>query len=145
MLSRPITYTNYNTGEEATEIFYFNISEPELIEMEVEVEGGMANMLQRIIDSKSGKEIIRIFKKIILDSYGVRSADGRAFIKNEELKKEFALTAAFNVLFMELSTNSEAAATFIKEVMPPKLVSELEKAEATSKTVVHDGRTTTAI
>ena len=47
MIKKTITYNDYN-GVERTEDFYFNLSEAEVMEMELGVTGGMAEMLQRI-------------------------------------------------------------------------------------------------
>lgn len=145
MLKRNITYTDFD-GNEVTETFYFNISKPELIEMEVDVDGGMAKMLERIIAANSSKEIIQTFKKIILASYGVRSEDGKRFIKNEQLREEFSQMAAYHQLFLDLSMNSEAAADFIKGVIPQDMVGAIEEAEAVekAKNAVHQGRVTTS-
>ena len=65
MLKKPITYTDYN-GMERTEYFYFNLTKAELAEMELSVDGGYAEMAQRIADTKNGPELIKIFKELIL-------------------------------------------------------------------------------
>lgn len=138
MLKRLITYKDFN-GNEVAEEFFFNLSETELIEMEVEYKDGLAAMLQKLIDSKNGKEIISYFQNIVLMSYGQKSEDGKRFIKSDEMRSEFKQTAAFNALFMELAMNDEAGATFVKGILPPELVKGVdeanEKAEALAKSI----------
>ena len=117
MLKKTITYTDYN-GLKRTEDFYFNLTESELAEMEVDVDGGMSNMLQQIVDANDGRQIMKNFKTFIKKSYGEKSADGRKFMKNETLSEEFIMTAAYDVLFHELVTDPEAGAKFVGGILP---------------------------
>ena len=120
MLKKIITYTDYN-GVEKTEDFYFNLSKAEIMEMELSTYGGLAEMIKRIIDAQDGPAIIKVFKELILKAYGVKSPDGKRFIKSEELFTEFSQTEAYSNLFMELSTDADAASEFIKGIMPVEI------------------------
>lgn len=120
MFCKSMTYTDFN-GIERTENFYFNLTKAELAELELTTEGGMKNRLTAIIDSKDQAEIVRNFKKIILLAYGEKSDDGRFFEKSDAIRNRFACTQAYSDLFMELSTNAEAASEFINLTIPPDL------------------------
>ena len=89
-------------------------------------------MIRRIVAAQDGKRIIDIFKKIILKAYGVKSPDGRRFIKNDEVRNEFMQTEAYSILFMELATDAEAAAAFVNAIIPEKAI---ENAAIPSTTV----------
>lgn len=117
MYTKRMTYKDYN-GEERTEDLRFNFSKAELVEMEMTTEGGLQGMIKQIIDAKDRPKLIKIFKKLILDSYGVKSPDGKRFIKNDELREEFSQTEAYSDLFILLSSNDEEAAAFINGIMP---------------------------
>lgn len=117
MLKKTITYTDYD-GVERTEDYLFNLSQAECMEMELSTTGGMQNLIERIVSEKDSAKIVDIFKKIILKAYGVKSPDGKFFRKSAEISKDFESTEAYSVLFMELATNSDAAAEFIKGVLP---------------------------
>ena len=117
MLKKTITYTDYN-GVERTEDFYFNLTKAELMEMEIGTTGGMADMIKRIIDAKDAPAIIKIFKELVLKAYGEKSADGKRFVKSEEISNGFAQTEAYSQLFMELATNADAAAAFVNGIIP---------------------------
>ena len=69
MLKKTINYVDYN-GVERKEDFYFNLSKAEVAEMELSVDGGLSNMIEQIVNSKNNKEIIALFKQIILKAYG---------------------------------------------------------------------------
>ena len=120
MLKKTITYTDYN-GNERTEDFHFNLKKAEIMEMEMSTSGGMAEMIQRIVQAQEAPQIIKIFKDLVLRAYGIKSPDGKRFIKNEELKEEFSQTEAYSILFMELATDADAAAKFVNGIMPADL------------------------
>lgn len=125
MLKKTITYNDYN-GVSRTETFYFNLSKAEVMEMEMGTTGGFTEMVQKIVDAKDAPSIIKIFKDMILKAYGEKSLDGKRFIKSEELSTAFSQTEAYSQLFMELSTNTQAASEFVNGIMPADL-SELEQ------------------
>jgi hypothetical protein len=127
MLKRPITFTDFN-DEVHTEEFYFNISRAELIEMELSEVEGLKATIERIIAAKDMKSLVHEFKKILLDSYGVKSEDGKRFIKSPEVRDDFAHSAAFDVLFLELCTNETSAADFIMGILPKDMAEQLAHA-----------------
>lgn len=120
MIKKTVTYTDYN-GVERTEDFYFNLSKAEVSEMELSTTGGFAEMLQKIIDAKDQATIIKVFKEVVLKAYGVKSPDGRRFIKTQELTDEFVQTEAYSDIFMELAFDAEAASVFVKGILPSDL------------------------
>lgn len=120
MLAKTITYTDYE-GTERKETFYFNLNESELIEMQVSATGGLTKYIEKIIESKDGGKIMAVFKELLFKSYGEKSADGRRFVKSEELSKAFSQTEAYNKLFMELCTDDKAAAAFVNGLLPSNL------------------------
>jgi hypothetical protein len=117
MLKKQITYIDFN-GTERTEDFYFNLTETEILEMEAEVNGGLSEMLKLIISEQDNPKIVEAFKKIISKAYGVKSLDGKYFIKTEEGLKKFQATMAYSQFFMEISTNADKAADFINNINP---------------------------
>lgn len=117
MIKKTITYTNYN-DEEVTEDFYFNLTKAECLEMEMVAQGGLAEQLEGIVKSKDKKKIIETFKEVVLKAYGVKSQDGRRFIKTPELAAEFAQTEAYSDLFMELAIKADVAIEFVNGIIP---------------------------
>lgn len=117
MLKKTITYSDYN-GTERTEDFYFNLSKAEIMEMEMGTSGGLAEMIQKIVAAQDAPAIIKLFKDLVLKAYGEKSADGKRFIKSEELSVAFSQTEAYSILFMELATDADAAAKFVNGIVP---------------------------
>ena len=123
MLKKTITYHDYN-GVEYTQDFYFNLSKAEIMEMEMGTTGGLAEMIQKIVAAQDAPSIIKVFKDLILKSYGEKSADGKRFIKSDEISTAFSQTEAYSELFMELATNAEAAAAFVNGIVPAEMAKE---------------------
>lgn len=129
MLKKTITYTDYNDVER-TEEFYFNLTKAEVMEMEMSTTGGLAETIKKVISTKDVPTIIKIFKDLILKAYGEKSADGKRFVKNEEISDAFAQTEAYSNLFMELATNPEAAAEFVNSIIPKDLAKQVAEEQA---------------
>lgn len=117
MIKKTITYTDYN-GNERTEDHYFNLNQAEIMEMQMSTDGGLDEQIKRIVAAQNAPEIMKLFKSIILKSYGVKSADGKRFIKSDEISTEFSQTEAYASLFMELVTDADAAAKFVNGIVP---------------------------
>lgn len=117
MLKKTITYTDYN-GVERKEDFYFNLTKAEIMEMEMSISGGLTEMINRIVAAQDAPAIVKIFKELVLKAYGVKSPDGKRFIKSDELATEFAQTEAYSQLFMELATDADAASAFVNGIVP---------------------------
>lgn len=120
MVVKKIKYTDFN-GLEREEEFMFNLTEAEITEMELTTDGGLSDSIKKIIAAQDTPEIIKVFKMLLLKSYGEKSADGRRFVKSEELSEEFSQTNAYSQLFMELATDDKAAVAFIKGIMPDSM------------------------
>ena len=117
MLKKTITYTDYN-DHQRTEDFYFNLSKAELVELELSASGGLTVMMDRIIAAEDNPTLFKIFKDLVLKAYGVKSDDGRKFIKNQAVRDDFAQTEAYSVLVMELVSDAEKAAEFFNAIIP---------------------------
>lgn len=117
MFSITKTYQDYNDVTR-TETFWFNLTQAELIEMEYGVDGGLTGMLERIMASKNDPELIHAFKDLVLKAYGEKSPDGRRFMKTPEIKRAFAETEAYSIIFMELAMDPKASAEFINGIIP---------------------------
>ena len=117
MLKRTETYVDFN-GTERTEDFYFNLTQAEIVELELGIEGGLVQMIETIIAAKDLPTIVDVFKKLLLKAYGEKSPDGKYFRKSAEISANFESTEAYSKIFMELSTDAAKAADFFNKVIP---------------------------
>lgn len=127
MLKKDITFTDY-AGNVRTETFYFSLSRAELAEWQLnEVNGEYEDLqtkLEKISQRLKGAELVAELKGIISRSYGVRSPDGKMFLKDPQYLREFIGMGAFDALFLELVDTDNAAANmaaFVNGIMPPDL------------------------
>lgn len=123
MLKKTVTYRDFN-DEETTEVFFFHLSQAELVELEMSKEGGFVKAMKRVQEAGDQATLVKEMKNIILMSYGQKSPDGKKFIKNERLREEFESSEAFSTLFMELATDAGSALEFFQGIIPSKLAAE---------------------
>ena len=120
MIKKTITYTDFD-GSERTEEAYFNLNKSELVDMDLDCEGGVEAYLKKIVDTQDAKAINKFFKQIILSSYGIKSDDGRRFVKSDELKQEFSQSMLYDELYSQLIFNADLAEEFVNGIIPTSL------------------------
>lgn len=126
MLKKTITYEDFN-GNQRTEDLYFNLTKAELMEMELSADGGLEATINKIIAAQNGKEIMELFKEIVLKAYGEKSLDGKTFDKSPEVKNRFLNSQAYSDIFMELATDADKATEFFNGIIPKDLANEVKK------------------
>lgn len=126
MQKESITYVDYN-GITRTEEFAFNLTEQELVDMQLTTAGGYAETVQAIIDAKDQPALVAIFKQLLNKSYGKKTPDGRRFDKSPEILDDFIHCPAYSILYMRLVTDDEYAAKFINGLIPADLAKKVEE------------------
>ena len=126
MYAKTIKYVDYN-GNTREETFYFNLTKAEIIDLEWRTPGGLENYFKRIMETLDGQKLADTFKMLIQKSYGVKDPEGRRFIKNEEVLKNFTETEAYSELYILLATDSDAAAEFVNGIFPKDIVEAARK------------------
>ena len=104
--------------------------------MQTSEAGGLEKKIEKISKEQNVQKIIELMKDIIQKSYGVKSDDGKRFIKNQEVLDEFMQSEAYSELFMTLATDANAASEFIEGILPKGLAEEAKKIEARGGEVV---------
>jgi hypothetical protein len=129
MLKKTINYTDFD-GNPQQEDWYFHLSKAELVEFNYELggmdEGGLEKRIKEIVTSNNAKLILSTFKDLIKRTVGKRSVDGKRFLKTQDIVDDFMTTEAYSALFMELVTNAEAAAAFIRGLVPSDMADKID-------------------
>lgn len=112
MIKKKVTYTDYD-GKERTETLYFNLTEPEMVRLDVKYEGGLETVIQNLDPEARPAEVLELFETVIRTSYGEKSEDARYFVKDEKATDLFMQSGAYSALFMELIQDADAAAAFV--------------------------------
>lgn len=115
MLHKKVTYTNYN-GEVVNEDVYFNLTSMELVKMEAKYEMSISDKIKEVVDANDFRGIIALFEDLLLTAYGVKSEDGRRFVKDEQATKEFGDSIAYAEIFEQIILNPEAAKELGEEI-----------------------------
>lgn len=121
-------YTDYN-GMEREEDHYFDLSEPEIMRLNVGSAGGLKSLVEKITQEQDGSRIIALFEKLIQMSYGEKSEDGKLFIKDEVAKRNFIYSPMYPMMYMKLATNSDFASEFLRNIVPKNMVEDDKKPE----------------
>lgn len=130
MFSKTFEYKGYD-GNTHKETWWFNLSESELLKMELGSVGGINGLMNRMLREEHPEKVVDMFERIILGAVGERSADGRRFLKrNGAVAEDFRETPAYDQLFLELVASGEALTAFLKGAIPDEVRQNLEKAEA---------------
>ncbi len=129
MYVKEIEYTDFN-GVARKEKFYFNLTKAEILDMELGKTGGLTEYVQKIISAQDTPAIMALFKKLLLMSYGVKSDDGRRFIKNDQVREDFEQTQAYSDLYILLALDDNEASKFVNSIIPEDMkVSDAQKAQ----------------
>lgn len=136
MLKKTITYTDFD-GNERTEDLYFNMTRNELISFSFNLPDVKTKMSaeptkaeledagKKMIDKMGSEGVFNFVKDLIFKSYGIKSEDGRRFIKSEELSTEFTQTIAYDEFLMDLFSDDKKANAFINAVIPAEMAKRL--------------------
>lgn len=126
-------YVDYN-GVERTDLLYFNLSKAELMEMELSTQAGVEEMIRMMIATNDNAKIVQLFKEMILKSYGIKSEDGKRFIKTKELRDQFEQSEAYSEFFIAMIANEDNLQTkFINGVVNGTNVPNFSEEDAIAK------------
>lgn len=98
MLKQKVKYEDFD-GNIQDEILYFNLSRMELVALQGRYgKEDMAKYIEKLIEDKSLEKMYELLNDIVLTAYGIRSEDGKRFIKNDQIREEFVQSLAYEAL-----------------------------------------------
>ena len=125
MISKSVTYNDLD-GKPVTEEFWFHLTTAEALEIQFSQKNGLEAHIQRIVATKDVKEVFKLFREIIQASVGVRSEDGKRFVKDPDTFAYLVETGAYSELFLDVLAKQNMA-EFIKGIVPADLEASLKK------------------
>jgi hypothetical protein len=129
VFKKVVTYKNFE-GETENEELVFNLTVPEIAELEFEFDSGIEEAARKAAASGNNKELFNMFKVLMAISYGRRSEDGKRFLKKKEWLDELFCGLAYEELFLWLFTNEENAIAFFNAIMPERMEERLKEIKA---------------
>lgn len=118
MIKKTITYQD-DDGQTVTGDFLFHMNRLELLEVHREHNGDMTGHVQQLIKTRNARAMIDEMAAIVVRAYGVRSDDGKNFVKTPELTSAFAKSPALVQLMDELCKETYTATEFIVGALAP--------------------------
>lgn len=147
MIRKTVTYFDYDNNER-TETLYFNLNQSELVEIAMDIPDDVSTTVgsdpekfdkevvaKGLVEKMGQKGIMGFVKDLLLKSYGIKSEDGRRFIKTPAIREEFSQTVAFDTVFMELMADDKAAADFVNGVIPANVIEKMPFMNQNNKVV----------
>lgn len=122
-----IQFENFD-GDTVSEDLYFHLNIKELQAME-EWPVPLTKRIADLTNTQDGKKAFELMRDIIEAAYGERSEDGKRFVKNEEVLKNFTQGLAYDEVIIKFIDGSMDLAKFIEGLLPKK-VFELAKKNA---------------
>lgn len=106
MLKQQVTYEDFD-GNTQRETLYFNLNRMELISFQKRYGSeNMENYINKLIEEKQIEPMYDLLNDFVLTAYGVRSEDGKRFIKNDEIREEFKQSLAYEALIEDFHDDS---------------------------------------
>lgn len=135
MIKKTVSYYDFDNNHR-TEDLYFNMTKSELLEFAFDLPEDMTNMIdkpedindetaKKLIEKIGNAGIYRFVKDLIIKSYGVKSSDGRRFIKDEQTVKEFTQSLAFDAFMLDLFSDDKKATAFINGLIPNDMAKQI--------------------
>lgn len=133
MFKHNVEYVDFN-GNERKEELYFHLSSPEVTRLQAELGKTLEDYTKELAENMDMKKLLDFLEKILLNSYGKKTSDGRSFHKSKELRDEFEYSQAYAEVFEQMLLNPELARKFgeavadngraKKNVVAPQVVSQ---------------------
>ncbi|WKW86839.1 hypothetical protein SEA_CONLEY_53 [Gordonia phage Conley] len=126
MLKQSVSYTDFDDNE-CVETLYFNLTKTELtdnlnLKDELEkIQQDFTGQPKRNLEEHEIRRILDLVKTFMRLSYGIRSEDGKRFIKTPEIWTEFTQTAAYDSFLFGLFENPSNALAFMTGILPKDL------------------------
>ena len=116
MIKKIVKGTDFD-GNPYEEECFFHLTKGDIIDWAAE-DGGLVDRIMKISEETDPLKIVPMMKQIIIRSYGIKTPDGKGFIKDPDAVKNFQYSDVFSELYTELSTDAEAAAEFVNGILP---------------------------
>lgn len=111
MIKKTMTYVDFN-GETVVEDLYFNLNALEYTRLTARNGGDLDKRIAELVEKDDTEGIIALMEDLLLSSYGVKSEDGRRFVKTKQVREDFEYSQAYAELFVLLLTNPEETKKF---------------------------------
>ena len=99
---------------------HFHLNKTELTELDLKYKGGLKGEIERLQKEKNVEELFQFVKELMILGYGIKTENGKAFIKRPEITEEFRYGYVLPECLVEIMDDETGAGVmkFIKGMMP---------------------------
>lgn len=119
MFKYTVEYEDFNENARKEDL-YFHLSSPEMIRLTAEIGKPLDEYIKDLIDNEDLPTLIAFLEKMLLSSYGVKTTDGKSFMKSKEVRDAFEYSQAYAELFEAMLTDPNLARKFGENVSDKK-------------------------
>lgn len=106
MLKQKVSYEDFD-GNTQTEELYFNLNRMELLAFQQRYgSDNMEKYINQLIEEKQVQPMYDLLNDFVLTAYGLKSEDGKRFIKNEQIREDFKQSLAYEALIEDFHDDS---------------------------------------
>lgn len=126
MYIKKIKFKDFNDNEREQD-FYFNLRKDELAKLSAKYGQNFENNVRTMAMNSDKAGLYKLFEDLIKSSYGQKSEDGLHFRKSDQIWDDFYDSPAYEALFMEIMSDTDAAISFFKGIMPKDIAEKVEE------------------
>lgn len=115
MFKHTVEYKDFN-GHDRKEDLYFHLSLPEVTRLQAEIGTDIESHVKDLVANQDMNTLLAFLEKMLLNSYGRKTADGKSFHKSKELRDAFEYSQAYAEIFEQVMTNPDLARKFGESV-----------------------------
>lgn len=131
MFKLEIEYTDYN-GNDVKENVFFHFTQDEMFAFIRENRDVLKGEMSKAVSEQDWLLAYNFIRKLVLKSYGEKSKDGLRFVKNEDTRLNLIETPRMDAIVDKVFGDEKTAQTFVRAIIPPKMVELLDQREASS-------------
>ena len=115
MFKHTVEYKDYN-DQPRKEDLYFHLATHEMVRIEAEIGKNLQEHIQDLTLNNKSSELLAFLEKMLLSSYGEKTADGKSFYKTKEIREAFEYSQAYAEIFEDIILDSSLAQRFGEKV-----------------------------
>ena len=114
-----IPYEDFD-GNNREQDLYFNLTKTEIVNANLS-DYSLEDKLRALAKDKNIPSLSKVLNDIIGMAYGIKSDDGKVFMKSDKIREEFEHSAVYDAFYLDLLSSPEKALAFLKGILPKEI------------------------
>ena len=109
MVKEKLTYKDFNGATQHDDL-YFNLTKIEMVEFNARYGGDLVKYMDKVDDTQQILMVVELIDR----AYGLKSDDGKSFLKNPEILQKFKQSAAYEAFYDQMLANTKRMEKFVQ-------------------------------